>query len=208
MSEIDWSKINLRELPKESIQNLSGLCHKLNKFDNFLIQIVLLVIMVHQLAIIYNAERAVSIAKIANKCIGEPAESIQNQAGIAVWSARVGFLATALMLLIVRSLDAMSLKTAASLQIMFGAIFLITFIITLSCASIAKGKAGSCSATQPPNQVGDPVKELDTALGYMVNWSAVGMTASVLYVVFYTFRVFAPGVVKSAGELQREYESK
>jgi hypothetical protein len=207
MSEIDWSSINLRELPKESVQKLSGLCHKLNKFDNFLIQFVLIVIMVHQLAIIYNAERAVSISKIANKCLGAPAEEIQNQASIAVWAARVGFAATALMLLIVRSLDAMSLKAAASFQILFGSIFLITFIVCVACASIAKGKTGSCSATQPPNQIGDPVKELDTSLSYMVNWSAVGVTASLLYVVFYSFRAFSPGSVKSAGEILDSDES-
>lgn len=196
---MDWSSLDLKTLPRESKQQLSGLCHNLNKFDNFLIQVVLLTLMVHQLAIIYNAERAIDLTSVANKCVGAPATSIKSQAEIAVWAARVGFGFTALMLLIVRSLDSMSVKGSATVQIVFGVIYMISFIVCLSCAAIAQNKVADCIATQPPTQIGNPSQELKDVLGYMINWSAIGVTASLLYVVYYAFRAFAKG--RSAGEL-------
>lgn len=203
---MDWSSVDVGSMARESKQQLSELCHKLNRFDNFLIQVVLLTIMVHQLAIIYNAERAIDLVGVTNKCVGANATDIISQCNLAMMSARVGFGFTALMLLIVRALDGMSLKSAAIFQIIFGIIYLVTFIIPLAAASVARGKADSCSATQPPNQVGDPLQELKDVLGYVVNWSAVGMTASLLYVIFYSLRAFLPGTAKSASELVQAYE--
>jgi hypothetical protein len=203
---MDWSSVDVKSLARESKQQLGELCHKLNKFDNFLIQVVLLTIMVHQLAIIYNAERATDLAGITNKCVGAPATDIATQCNLIVMSARVGFGFTALMLLLVRALDGMSLKASAIIQIIFGIIFLVTFIIPLAAGSIARGKTDSCTATQPPNQVGNPLEELKASLGYVVNWSAVGMTASLLYVICYALRAFLPGKAQSAGELLQAYE--
>ena len=207
MSSIDWSSINLKDLTSDSKRQLSDVCHNFNKFDNFLIQLVLLVIMVHHIAIIYNAERALDLASITNKCVGAPANDIKAQCEIAIWSGRVGVGMAALMLLIIRSLDSMSAKNAGIVQIIFGMSFLISFIVSVACAAIAKGKISSCTATQPPNQVGNPVQELETVLGYMVNWSAVGITASTLYVVYYSLRAFMPGTAKSASELAASLEA-
>lgn len=197
---IDWDSVNLREMSADNKRKLSDVCHNLNKFDNFLIQFILIVFMVHQLAIIYNAERAMDLASVTNKCNGAPATDIKSQCEIAIWAGRIGFGMASLMLLIVRSLDSMSLKSASIVKMLFGLVFLITFIVTVSCSAIAKGKISNCTATQPPNQVGNPLNELDTALGYMVNWSAIGITASLLFTMFYGVRAFMPGTAKTAGE--------
>ena len=205
---IDWNSLDLKKMASDEKRQLSGVCHKLNKFDNFLIQFVLIVFMAHQLAIIYNAERAIDLASITNKCNGAPATDIKSQCQIAVWAARVGFGLAALMLLLVRSLDSMSLKSSAIIQMIFGITILVSFIVSLSCSAIAKGKTANCTATQPPNQVGNPLEELNTALGYMVNWSAVGMSAGILYIVYYSLRAFMPGSAKSAGELSTELSAE
>jgi hypothetical protein len=207
MSSIDWSSIDVKDLSVSAKRQLSDVCHNFNKFDNFLIQFVLLVIMVHHIAIIYNAERAMDLASITNKCVGAPATDIKAQCEIAIWAGRIGVGMASLMLLIVRSLDTMSVKGSAIVQLIFGVSFLVTFIVSVSCAAIAKGKISACTATQPPNQVGNPVLELETALGYMVNWSAIGVTASTLYVVYYSLRAFMPGTAKSATELASALES-
>jgi hypothetical protein len=201
MSTIDWSSVDLKQMASEEKRRLADICHKLNKFDNFFIQTILVVFLIHHLAIIYNAEQAMNIASITNKCVGAPASDIKKQCEIAIMSARIGVGLTTLMLLIVRSLDAASRKTAGIVQMIFGVGYLVSFIVSLSCSAIAKGKITDCSATQPPNQVGQPKDELDTVLGYMVNWSAVGMVASLLYITFYSVRAFGPeGAAPSAGE--------
>ena len=188
MSSIDWASVDLKNLDNIGKRRLGNKCHEFGKLDNFLLQVVLLTIMVHQLAIIYNAERAIDIASITNKCNGLPATDIIKQCEIAIWASRVGFGFAALMLLITRSVDSWSNKSAAILKTVFGAGMLIPFIISIACSSIAKGKIAKCTATQPPNQVGSPVDELNSVLGFMINWSAIGMTASLLFCIFYVYR--------------------
>jgi hypothetical protein len=204
-SSLDFSSVNLSSLAKESKNQLSELCHKLNLLDNFLIQVVLLTVMVHQIAIIYNAERAIDIASITNKCSSTQRNDITAQCNLSIMSARIGFGFTALMLLIVRALDGIALKTASIIQIIFGVIYLVTFIIPLAAASVARGKANECVSAQPSGQIGDPLQELKDSLGYIVNWSAVGMTASLLYVIFYSVRAFT-GSSHSAGQMVEEYQ--
>lgn len=212
MSTINWDELDLKNFNQGSLSvvakaKIGELCHGFGKLDNFLLQVVLLTIMVHQLAIIYNAERAIDIAGISNKCIGAPASDIVKQCQIAIWAARVGFGFAALMLLFARVSDGWNERFASSFKTVFGVGILIPFIISLACASIAKGKTGDCTATQPPNQVGNPVEELNNVLGYMINWSAVGMTASLLWCIFYIYRavtgkaVTAESGVAVAGEV-------
>jgi hypothetical protein len=212
MSTVNWDDLKLDDFNPNSLSivgkaKIGQICHNFGKWDNFLLQVVLLTIMVHQLAIIYNAERAIDIASISNKCLGAPAESIISQCNIAIWAARVGFGFAALMLLLARITDSWNEGFASTFKSVFGVGILIPFIISLACASIAKGKTGNCTATQPPNQIGNPVEELNSVLGYMVNWSAIGMTASLLWCIFYIYRavtgskVSAESGAAAAGEV-------
>ena len=216
----DFSKINFETCKPEGMssatkQKIITFAKKINPYQEAAMELVMIVLIVHHLAIIYNAQRAIDLVSVTDSCNAKATTDITNTAKNSIWVSRIGAILCTVMLIISRLLTVSKGQTGHIIQAIFGLLSLTIFIITvvystsmsaLTTAVVAADKphCGGANAIPRPTTSKDQgaLAELQFAINAGTGWSAVGIVASLLYTAWYVFRI----VTKSGNVMMEAYQ--
>jgi len=203
-SQIDFDTCDIKGMSNPALakSKLLTFAKKINPFQEAFLEIVLIVMIVHHLAIIYNAQRCIDLVAVTDVCNASARSDITKNAQNMIWIGRFGVLICTIMLVVSRLLTVSKGQTGHIIQAVFAVISIVLFIITLvystsisstTTAAVANNTShcgGSSiipAMTIAPNQ--GARTELQAAANYVTGWSGVGLTASLMYGAWYIFRI-------------------
>ena len=200
-SQIDFDTCDIKDMSKLAKSKLLTFAKKINPYQEAFLEIVLIVMIVHHLAIIYNAQRCIDLVAVTDACNAGARTDITKNAQNMIWIGRFGVLICTIMLVVSRLLTVSKGQTGHIIQAVFAVISLVLFIITLvystsisSTTTAATTATSNCGgATGVPTVTANPNQgartELQAAANYVTGWSGVGLTASLMYGAWYIFRI-------------------
>jgi hypothetical protein len=214
-SSIDFETCDIKGMSSIAKQKVVTFAKKINPYQEAAMELVMIVLIVHHLAIIYNAQRAVDLVSVTDSCNAKATNEITATAKNMIWVSRIGAILCTVMLIISRLLTVSKGQTGHIVQAVFGvlslAIFIITVVYSTSMSTITtavvaadKGHCGGANAIPSPTTAKDQgaLGELQFAINAGTGWSAVGIVASLLYTAWYVFRIVTKSGISMMGAYQ------
>ena len=214
-ASVDFDTCDIKGMSSSAKQKVVTFAKKINPYQEAAMELVMIVLIVHHLAIIYNAQRCIDLVSVADNCNAKATTDITATAKNMIWVSRIGAILCTVMLIVSRLLTVSKGQTGHIIQAVFGvlslAIFVITVVYSTSISSITtavvaadKPHCGGANAIPNPTISKDQgaIGELQFAANAGTGWSAVGIVASLLYTAWYVFRIVTKSGVAMMGAYQ------
>lgn len=187
---IQWAKLAPKKLSREIKEHLNEVCEKMSTFQGVLFEFIMIVFIVHHLAIIYNAERAMDLVAASDPCSADNITKVNSAAQNLILYGRVGVLLCVISLIFSRYIDSIGPNAVDYTNIGLGVVSLIMFILNLTQAGAISSEAGKCTGAAGTGNHTKALPELKTAAGNITAWSAIGLVASIGYSGFFVYKKF------------------
>jgi Na+/proline symporter len=194
---IKWAQLDPKKLSRDVKVHLNEVCTKMSTFQGVLMEIVMIVFIVHHMAIIYNAERAMDLASASDECSQAQISKVNTACQALVLYGRIGVALCVLMLVFSRYLDSMGPNAVDYANMFLGVASIMLFALNLIQTKAVHDQAAACTGAAGSGNHTQALPEMKKAADNLNAWSGIGLGASILYTGFFAYQKFAVHVKKA-----------
>jgi hypothetical protein len=185
---VEIGAFDSKKLSHDMKDKLLALCDRAAPFHGVIAEAVMIVVLIHYLYIIANAERAMDLVEVSEQCNAANIDKVKTSAAGLRTVGYIGVAACVLMLILSRYIEAMGEKVYRYVNIVLGVLNLSLFIAVLALAGQITSESGRCAGAATGVHA-KALGELKQAATGATTWGAIGLVASIGYTGFHGYKV-------------------
>jgi predicted transcriptional regulator with HTH domain len=185
---VEIGAFDSKKLSHDMKDKLLALCDRSAPFHGVIAEALVIVVLIHYLYIISNAERAMDLVEVSEQCSADNISKVKTAAAGLRTCGYIGVAACVLMLVLSRYIESMGEKVYRAANIALGVLNLSLFIAVLALAGQITSESGKCAGAATGVHA-KALGELKQAATGATTWGAIGLVASIGYAGFHTYKI-------------------